>query len=715
MKVNLKFTPFFKIERKRVPVKETTEASTSGAETNTSSKPNPFQLTLASSDSSESSYPPKKKVKRLNKFNSSWLEEPDFSSWLQKDLKMKDGHELAHCTLCSVSIIAHKSDLIRHLNSDRHKKKSLESKTIPKISNFLPATALDEKVRTAELKLVGALAEHSIPLSFMDTLGPLCRNIFSDSAIAKNTNLHRTKATAIVKNVLGNTFMEEVNEKLRTKGNFFSLIMDETTDQSSKKQCCFTAIVYNEETNKVEHLFLDMVEISSGTASGLYDCLKQMLLNKNIPIENMVGFSSDTTNVMVGEHCSVFAFLKKDLPNIALIKCSCHMIHLSSSKACLKLPRNVEDFLRSVGAHFSRSSHRQLKFQEFQEFFHVEIHKILAPAQTRWLSLKACVDRILEQYIPLKAYFTELVFSDPSKTTEEILTTMNNRFTLLYLEFMSYVLSLSTDFNTMFQAESSLLHRLKPEVEKLLKTLSSNYMAMSYIKSLNDILSAEFRNTKYLLGIEDIYIGIKASQSMEELKNDENVPRSAIMDFYKTCQDFYMELTSDIAKRFDFRDPLYTIIPIVDPTEAQKCTLKSLAPVLKRFPILEEFVTAQNLDDEWRAHAMLDFTQHGLDAGNDVESYWGKAFGLKSVTGQEMFPKLKIVIQFLLVLPFANASVERKFSDLKNIKSANRNRIHTDTIVSLMTTRDTIKKQGGSVKFIPSEKMLNCKIWQKHK
>lgn len=164
------------------------------------------------------------------------------------------------------------------------------------------------------------------------------------------------------------------------------------------------------------------------------------------------------------------------------------MIHLSASKACLKLPRYVEDLLRCLGAHFSRSSHRQIKFKEFQEFFNVDIHKILAPAQTRWLSLKACVDRVLEQYDPLKAYLTESLFSDPSKTTEEMLTTMNNQFTLVYLEFMSYVLSLVTDFNTIFQSETPLLHKLKPEVEKLLKTMSANYMKINYVRSCHDII-----------------------------------------------------------------------------------------------------------------------------------------------------------------------------------------------------------------------------------
>ncbi|CAG5003156.1 unnamed protein product [Parnassius apollo] len=529
-------------------------------------------LTSVGLATSESNNPQTKKIKRLNKFNDLWLQEPNFLSWLCKDSKMKDGNDLAHCMLCSVSIIAHKSDLIRHMNSDRHKKKSLEIQNIPKISNYLPVMDLEINVRKAELKLAGALAENNIPISFSDILGPICKEIFADSVIAKNMNLHRTKATAIINNVLGNTFLEDIYEKLRGEKIFFSLIMDETTDQSSLKQCCFTAVVYDENTNKVEHLFLDMVELSSGTAKGLYDCLHQMLRNKNILIENMVGFSSDTTNVMVGEHCSVFALLKKDLPHIALVKCSCHMIHLSSSKACLKLPRNVEDFLRSVGAHFSRSSQRQLKFREFQEFFQVEIHKILTPAQTRWLSLKACIDRVLEQYTPLKAYLTETVFSDPSKTTEEMLITMNNQFTVVYLEFMSYVLAL-------------------------------------------------------------------AGESIEILKNDENVPRAAIADFYRTCQEFYIELTSDITKRFDFGDPLFSIISAVNPSEAQQFLIKSLVPVLKRFPVLYKFVTAQKLDDEWRTHALLDFEQHGLEIHGDninAESYWGKVFRLKNAAGEYM-------------------------------------------------------------------------------
>ena len=39
---------------------------------------------------------------------------------------------------------------------------------------------------------------------------------------------------------------------------------------------------------------------------------------------------------------------------------------------------------------------------------------LLSPAQTRWLSLQDCVNRILEQYEALKSYFVLAANDDPS-------------------------------------------------------------------------------------------------------------------------------------------------------------------------------------------------------------------------------------------------------------------------------------------------------------
>lgn len=413
---------------------------------------------------------------------------------------------------------------------------------------------------------------------------------------------------------------------------------------------------------------------------------KKCDFRKKIPIANLVGFSADTCNVMFGNHNSVFALLKRDFPNIVCIKCSCHMIHLAASKACLKLPRSVEDLLRNLGSHFSRSFSRQEKFKEFQVFFQTEIHKILSPAVTRWLSLEACVNRVIEQYEPLTAYLRELVFEDPSRTTEDMLGSMTNKFTKIYYEFMSYSLGLLNEFNTLFQSETPLLHKVKPETERLLRTLSCNFLDISFLKSKN-VFQIDHTNPCYFVDLNKIYLGLAATESLQALKTEPDFSQQEYNIFLKSCLAFYLELVSQIKKRFVFDQPIFEIIKVVDPLEAQSFATKSLEHVLKTFPVLNEYIDPQKLDNEWREHALLDYTAFEIDASKPAEEYWQHIFILKNAAGVKIFQSLEVLINFLLVLPFSNVSVERIFSNVFNIKTDHRNKMNSDTLAALLHTK----------------------------
>lgn len=133
----------------------------------------------------------------------------------------------------------------------------------------------------------------------MDTLSPLLKSIFPDSKIAQQINVKRLKATNIMCESLGKSFLENLYAKMRESGVFFSLILDETTDISVKKQCAFSIIYFDTEHNVVKYYFFDLVETQSSTAIELYNTLKDSSLSKGIPLKNMVGYSSDTTNVML--------------------------------------------------------------------------------------------------------------------------------------------------------------------------------------------------------------------------------------------------------------------------------------------------------------------------------------------------------------------------------------------------------------------------------
>ena len=121
--------------------------------------------------------------------------------------------------------------------------------------------------------------------------------------------------------------------------------------------------------------------------------MKEVFSNMNIPKSNIIGYSSDTTNVMFGQYNSVVQLLKYEFSYVQAVKCSCHLV---SSYAASKLPKSVEDLCRDVYAHFHRSK-RQDVYKEFQSFFGTDPLKLLSPAQTRWLSLPECMNSILEQ------------------------------------------------------------------------------------------------------------------------------------------------------------------------------------------------------------------------------------------------------------------------------------------------------------------------------
>lgn len=93
----------------------------------------------------------------------------------------------------------------------------------------------------------------------------------------------------------------------------------------------------------------------------------------------------------MGNKMGVQAKFREINPNIIVIGCICHSMHLCASAAAEKLPKSIEEFLRSTINHFSNSSKRVESFVEYQKFLKIKPLKILKLSQTRWLSLQVSV------------------------------------------------------------------------------------------------------------------------------------------------------------------------------------------------------------------------------------------------------------------------------------------------------------------------------------
>ena len=331
---------------------------------------------------------------------------------------------------------------------------------------FSKANTRDETA-TMEIKLCSFIAEHNLPLSISDDFVELLRSLFPRDNVLKNLKLGKQKATNVVRQVIGFDYLNEAVKALQS--HKFSFIIDETTDKSTAKQLAILTTHFDMESFQSKKYLLYMIEVNDGSAKGIYSAVKQSFHKLHVPMENIIGYSSDTTNVMFGAHNSVAQLLKAEFPNVFTVKCSCHLIHLISSYAALKLPKGLEDLCRDIFNHFHRSSKRQDTYAEFQQFFHVDPLQLLSPGQTRWLSLEACVNRILEQYVALQHYFVMAANEDPTHANDRIVKSLHNKFNLAYLEFLSHQLQRFNDFNRLFQGERPLLHSLKDEVEGLIR------------------------------------------------------------------------------------------------------------------------------------------------------------------------------------------------------------------------------------------------------
>ena len=92
--------------------------------------------------------------------------------------------------------------LLRHKESERHKRSYQIAKSSSSISQFFAKKncAEDEQIAKSELLHAGYSAEHHIPFSHADHVLTLCKRAFPDSHIASKISIKTTKISYVMQN-----------------------------------------------------------------------------------------------------------------------------------------------------------------------------------------------------------------------------------------------------------------------------------------------------------------------------------------------------------------------------------------------------------------------------------------------------------------------------------------------------------------------------------
>ena len=192
-----------------------------------------------------------------------------------------------------------------------------------------------DPVKVAELKIAVYIAEHSANLA-VDHLGEMLPLLDKRSEVFKKIGIHRTKCSYLQKYVLGPNFRKLLREDIGEE--CFSLIVDESTNESKLSCLGITIKYFSKSLNKIGDTFYRLVPLVDTKAVTVYDAIKKCLNEDNLPLNKMIGIGTDGANAMVGCNHSVFSLLKEENPNITLFKCVCHSLHLAASKASENTP-----------------------------------------------------------------------------------------------------------------------------------------------------------------------------------------------------------------------------------------------------------------------------------------------------------------------------------------------------------------------------------------
>lgn len=175
------------------------------------------------------------------------------------------------------------------------------------------------------------------------------------------------------------------------------------------------------------------------------------------------------------------------------MKCICHSLHLCASEACKQLPRKTEDLARDIYNFMKSSSKRQAQLAQLQQFLDLDVHKILHPSKTRWLSLISVVKRILRQWDVLRLFFDHKWRSKHLRATEHIHLGLNDCYIKAYFMFLLWILPKFTEMNEYFQSSKVVIILLHQKMTMAYKDLLMIYMTRDYVckTALGDINTTE--------------------------------------------------------------------------------------------------------------------------------------------------------------------------------------------------------------------------------
>ncbi|GBM30064.1 hypothetical protein AVEN_88278-1 [Araneus ventricosus] len=517
---------------------------------------------------------------RQTKYQEDWLSLTDptgneISFWCDKG---KDDFH-CFCRFCKKDIAicnSGKLQLFQHANSAKHKKSVKDATDLSQSKLKMISTAngdrglcLDkttassssmtqwnfneeEKIISAEILYILHAAVNNISFSSFDGISQLFSRMFPKGEEAKGMKFSSRKVAYEISHGLGPYFLAKISKSIQSC-SFFTLLFDETLNESNKRQLDIHVRFWNCELNAIQQSYVGSEMLFHATASDIDSAIMTCMKKANLPIKKLLMLGSDGPNVNKAVF-KIFDHRLKSEVGEGLVNvgtCNLHIVHNAFGEGLqLDAFASIIYFLEDIDIWFRKYPSRKEDLIISSQCVDEEVVcNTLRYVSNRWLSVVPSCQRILKMYPALKQHFlVDLVGnkSDLIKTEwyKRIRSALKSHLTPAYLHFLVSVGKIFDNFLRFLQSDKTLIHLLYDEMSNIVRKLLFRFISMESCqeKKDEDLLEIPLKSIMEKENLKYLDVGHEANKILSSIE------AAAKRCFKLDAQNFYFSVTSCLLK-----------------------------------------------------------------------------------------------------------------------------------------------------------------------
>ena len=315
-----------------------------------------------------------------------------------------------------------------------------------------------------QLQAVLWLAKEDIPPAKFTSLINLLRKTACPSLANSKTYSHEDVVEEM-EIALAKATVDRIKEKIYGSP-YVGVIIDETVNVTiDKKLIVYLRIV---ENGKAKTIFMGNFTVYDGTAGTITEKVREVLAEKGVPMEKLVGLASDGASVMTGRHTGVGVRLRGGAnPFLVHIHCAAHRVALASQDAS-KGTRKVAQFKTTANNVYKFYQFSATRNQRLKELHHIlndeDFISLKQPCSARWLSLGKAVKSLQTTWPAIVLELGEEVRWQNNPVADGLLRQVQTFSFVVTTHMLADILAVVNRLNLVFQKDSVNISTIKPMV-----------------------------------------------------------------------------------------------------------------------------------------------------------------------------------------------------------------------------------------------------------